>query len=1285
MCCPAFPVTESTGEKHFSIPKGKAQKTLKMAAVQGEVDLISLRSITRGVETAALDGHFEIMEVFAKLLEGSPLVVVYRSEINAYTVVKRDSESSASDTHKDPTNDESIQKMIKLRTLSKKVNLSLAAAGFAVGTSAVNAQDENGDEEIFELSPFTVDANDQDGYRATTTLAGTRIKTELKDLGSAISVVTEGFLEDTGSTNIEDVLSYLTNTEVGGAQGNFSGTEASGFVPDQDEARSNPQSTARVRGLQAPNYTRSYFSTNIPVDSYNTGSITINRGANSLLFGLGSPSGVVNTDLKGPVLSKDTNKFSFRTDEHGSFRGTFDVNRVIIPERLAIRVAGVHDDKQFKQEPAYDRTQRFTGSFKGILFKNENSSFLGNTTLRGNFEIGNTKRTPPDSIAPIIAYESFFTPPPDTREFTGQDYTIGLGYDNLAAGWTKWQTTDTRPVLLDTPGEKLDFTSEIMQGAAAPGLDAYYEEGAWASIYNVDPNDPDSLDVYQIRWNETVATNFNTAHFFNDVAIVVNTNPIANRTLQVTGDLDAQGAGFIDGFHGRLPLPGGPWGTHVNTRLYVEGPQGLGFAGNSLQDTNVFDYKNNIITGDLQKIERDFDVSTVVLEQAFFEGKGGIELVLDEQSWEQSANQPFGGGGRNLPIYIDGAEYLPNGQPNPNVGRAMMITRGMKDNVRRVDRKNWRATGFYELDFADFSDGFGKWFGKHNFTGLLQEEDTRTERENFGLYWAGNDFNYSAALNNSTSDNVVAGAGVTAIAYLSDNNIGKELEDVRLTPLSADDLPQEGDSYRIFYYDRKDQANLKEGTVTATRLRDGGSANRSVVASEAVAWQSYLFGGHIVGLLGWRTDEIDSYGRIDSTTRELNNEWSLENLALKDPVNTRGSTTTWSVVGHLPQKYIEKLGPITSVSAHYGVGENFSAILERNNIFGEPFDNPSGETTEYGITLGIADKWFVKFNKYETSSNFATANGTGVEQPIAEITGFLNNWQDGINNPDTFPFDGDSVGPTSAREAGFTSYQQMIDAMLAAIPEPTKSILNYQYDAEDESWERDNIANLREVTDVVAEGLEIEIVGNPTKNWRISANVAQTETTRSNSANALFEFNQAIVANMIADGRLYNPVLRQSVDSAVGWVERWTQDVITPLAGTRAKDGTVSQEQREWRVNIVNNYTFREGRFKGLSIGGALKWQDEIATGYGIDFDEFGNQIPDLNNVFIGDSQLNGDLWFAYKRKLGDKLNWKIQLNIRNIIGDQDDIVTVTNPDGHDAQYRLAPERTWFLTNTFEF
>src|ERR1017187_5981722 len=72
------------------------------------------------------------------------------------------------------------------------------------------------EDETINLSPFEVTARRDVGYQATESLAGTRIRTDLRDVGSAIQVVTKEFLQDIGATDSLSLLQYTTNAEVAG-------------------------------------------------------------------------------------------------------------------------------------------------------------------------------------------------------------------------------------------------------------------------------------------------------------------------------------------------------------------------------------------------------------------------------------------------------------------------------------------------------------------------------------------------------------------------------------------------------------------------------------------------------------------------------------------------------------------------------------------------------------------------------------------------------------------------------------------------------------------------------------------------------------------------------------------------------------------------------------------------------------------------------------------------------------------------------------------------------------
>jgi len=59
----------------------------------------------------------------------------------------------------------------------------------ALVTPLIHAQQE--DEAVYDLSPFTISEEETVGYQATTTLAGSRLKTNLRDVGAAVSVLTK--------------------------------------------------------------------------------------------------------------------------------------------------------------------------------------------------------------------------------------------------------------------------------------------------------------------------------------------------------------------------------------------------------------------------------------------------------------------------------------------------------------------------------------------------------------------------------------------------------------------------------------------------------------------------------------------------------------------------------------------------------------------------------------------------------------------------------------------------------------------------------------------------------------------------------------------------------------------------------------------------------------------------------------------------------------------------------------------------------------------------------------
>ncbi|MEX0330972.1 MAG: TonB-dependent receptor plug domain-containing protein [Puniceicoccaceae bacterium] len=213
------------------------------------------------------------------------------------------------------------------------------------------------DTEIYDLSPFVVDASDDTRYAATNTLAATRVRTDLNDVASSVSVYTKDFLEDVNATDDASLLLYATNAEVGGISGNFAGAGNGGLLDETAGFRAI-STTTRVRGLDAADNTRDYFRTLIPWDGYNVDRVDMQRGPNSVLYGLGKPAGIINTTLKQPLFD-DYFEMALQVSNWGSVRVTGDFNKEIIDNELAVRFNVLSDSTEFRQDPAYEDDERF--------------------------------------------------------------------------------------------------------------------------------------------------------------------------------------------------------------------------------------------------------------------------------------------------------------------------------------------------------------------------------------------------------------------------------------------------------------------------------------------------------------------------------------------------------------------------------------------------------------------------------------------------------------------------------------------------------------------------------------------------------------------------------------------------------------------------------------------------------------------------------------------------------------------------------------------------------------
>ena len=163
-----------------------------------------------------------------------------------------------------------------------------------------------------------------------------------------------------------------------------------------------------------------------------------------------------------------------------------------------------------------------------------------------------------------------------------------------------------------------------------------------------------------------------------------------------------------------------------------------------------------------------------------------------------------------------------------------------------------------------------------------------------------------------------------------------------------------------------------------------------------------------------------------------------------------------------------------------------------------------------------------------------------------------------------------------------------------------------------------------------------------------------------------------------------------SLDSGDGsqtLAQFFLNSVDVPLYNTLASEGVSSPEIRKYRVNFVTNYTFdRQSWLKGVGVGTGVRWQDKIGIGYPASYTPTGAVFIDKPHPFFAPAETNVDAWASYGRKIYNKrIDWKIQLNVRNAIGSEKLIAITAQPNGTPASVRISPDRRWYLTNTFGF
>ena len=518
---------------------------------------------------------------------------------------------------------------------------------------------------VVNMSPFEVHDSAKDaGYYAQNTLAGTRLNTSTADLGASITIVTKQQMTDTSSVNINDLFLYEASTE--GTE-NFTavGSPSKGEGVS-DSIQNSPQTSTRLRGLGAPDLARDYYITNpaIQLDSYNIDRVEINRGPNSTLFGIGSPSGIVNESVEQAVLNKDTNEISAREGSFGDFRASFNVNRALIPDKLAIAVAGLYANAHpTDQEPDYDIQRR---EFAAVTIKP-----FERTTVRANVEYYDNPNRRSNSITPVDEITPW-----------------------LAGGRPSW---DPITYTATVNGVTTAPISNLGGNGANPALPA----GLYTNLANFDLSSPAFYYNHgQVQlWEQMeLGTNFNTPGL--PITGTPTIGPIGNEVLLQSGGQYAKYASSAPAGQVTYPLFREPG---------ISNSQLLNYQGVNTLAANYGEDKAQIYNVEVEQEITD-------------------NLFLDAGWYRENFNtlqHNYQGQNIGNMAAIDPNIRLLNGTPNPYFGRPY-LTLAVPSDSNNVDlNEQERVSLAYQLDFTK-NDNWTKWFGHHNLMAFYQHRENDT-------------------------------------------------------------------------------------------------------------------------------------------------------------------------------------------------------------------------------------------------------------------------------------------------------------------------------------------------------------------------------------------------------------------------------------------------------------------------------------------------------------------------------------------------------------------------------
>lgn len=218
--------------------------------------------------------------------------------------------------------------------------LAVLSAGYAAH-AADDGVTKTGSSKAATLAPVTVEATavDDDGYGPTNGFvaqnarSGTKTNAALKEVPQSISVITEDQMEALNAQSLNQALGYTA-----------------GVVPSTRGATATRYDQMTARGLST-GYTNLYLDglrllggtyTSPQMDMWALSRVEVMKGPSSVLYGQGSPSGIINMVSKHPT-AEPFGHLEVQAGNNSLLQGAFDVGGPIpgSDEEFLYRLTGL--------------------------------------------------------------------------------------------------------------------------------------------------------------------------------------------------------------------------------------------------------------------------------------------------------------------------------------------------------------------------------------------------------------------------------------------------------------------------------------------------------------------------------------------------------------------------------------------------------------------------------------------------------------------------------------------------------------------------------------------------------------------------------------------------------------------------------------------------------------------------------------------------------------------------------------------------------------------------------